>query len=417
MNPRRLLILDDDFEVGQTLQFIAAATGFEARHCSEPQRFFELVAEWQPSHIALDLIMPVMDGVEVLGQLSQLGSRARIILVSGMSGRVLEAARRSAVEHGLDIAGALPKPFPPARLRALLNSERPGTPPPATLNTLASAKLRAPAPVETLTAADVIEGIEQRQFTVAYQPKVSCKDGSLAGFEALARWHSPRLGQVAPDRFIAVAEQNDLIDEITLQILDQSLAWFARFDADGAHGAVSLAVNLSARSLDNPRLIDGVLEHCGRLGVDPARMVFELTETSAMSCPVGALDVLTRLRMKGFQLSLDDFGTGYSSMVQLVRLPFTEIKVDRSFVMAVASSAEARSVVRSIVDLGHSLGLDTTAEGVEDAETLQFLNEIGCDLAQGYYFSRPLAADSAYCWQPRTLARPVDVDRRAGARS
>jgi len=132
--------------------------------------------------------------------------------------------------------------------------------------------------------------------------------------------------------------------------------------------------------------------------VPPERLIFELTETSAMEDPVASLSLLTRLRMKGFQLSLDDFGTGYSSMLQLVRLPFSEIKVDRSFVMTAARSQESRTVIRSVVDLGRSLGLKSTAEGVEDAQTLGYLNEVGCDLAQGYFIARPMPAEQAAAW-------------------
>src|SRR5690606_7193943 len=135
-----------------------------------------------------------------------------------------------------------------------------------------------------------------------------------------------------------------------------------------------------------------------RHGLTPEHLVLELTETSAMQDPVASLDMLTRLRMKGFQLSIDDFGTGYSSMVQLVRLPFSEIKLDKSFVMTARKSQESRTVIKSIVDLGKSLGLKSTAEGIEDDETLSYLREIGCDAAQGYLIARPLAAEQAIRW-------------------
>ncbi len=140
---------------------------------------------------------------------------------------------------------------------------------------------------------------------------------------------------------------------------------------------------------------------CAELHVAPAQIVLELTETSAMIDPVLSLDLMTRFRVKGFQLSLDDFGTGYSSMVQLVRLPFSEIKVDKSFVMNARQSQESRSIIKSIIDLGHSLGLVVTAEGVEDAETFAYLKSQGCDYAQGYLVAHPMPGEAARAWVSR----------------
>ena len=137
---------------------------------------------------------------------------------------------------------------------------------------------------------------------------------------------------------------------------------------------------------------------CVERNVAPRRLIFELTETSAMEDPVASLDLLTRMRMKEFQLSIDDFGTGYSSMLQLVRLPFSEIKVDKSFVMSARRSQESRTLIKSIVDLGHNLGLHVTAEGVEDQLAMDYLKSVGCDLAQGYLIARPMLGDEALAW-------------------
>ena len=138
--------------------------------------------------------------------------------------------------------------------------------------------------------------------------------------------------------------------------------------------------------------------------IAPERIVIELTETSAMVDSVLSLDLMTRFRVKGFQLSIDDFGTGYSSMVQLVRLPFSEIKVDKSFVMNAQKSQESRNVIKSVIDLGHSLGLQVTAEGVEDQQTLNYLISLGCDFAQGYFIARPMPGEAARFWAEERLA-------------
>jgi EAL domain-containing protein (putative c-di-GMP-specific phosphodiesterase class I) len=173
--------------------------------------------------------------------------------------------------------------------------------------------------------------------------------------------------------------------------------------ANGLEADISLSVNLSARSCLDKQLVDRITACCDRYHVPPSRLIFELTETSAMESPAAALDILTRLRLKGFQLSIDDFGTGHSSMLQLVRMPFTEMKVDKSFVMSATRSDESKAVVKSIVDLGRSMGLKSAAEGVEDARTLTLLQQIGCDFAQGYWIGRPMESDAVPAWM---AARP-----------
>lgn len=401
MGDRRLLVLDDDPMTGATIQRIAEFAGVKVQFTADPAQFFKLLQEWQPTHIALDLVMPTMDGLQVMAELAQLTCRAKIIITSGVGSRVLDAARRSATEHGLDIAGILPKPFSPAQLRQMLAAY------PRSEVTFPHPVGSRPQPL-TLTTADLQEGLAHRQFELVYQPKILCSTRALAGFEALVRWAHPTHGLLPPGQFIPLAERCGLIDPLTDQVIEQALNWFGAAHAEMARPgsnlptAVSdrlkLSVNISARTLSNGVLFERVQDRCRAQHVDPTQLIFELTETSAMDDPVASLDLLTRLRMIGFHLSIDDFGTGFSSMLQLVRLPFSEIKVDKSFVMTAMSSQESRTVVKFIVDLGHSLGLSCTAEGVENAETLDYLTEIGCDLAQGYHIARPMAGKDCWPW-------------------
>ncbi len=405
MYENRLLILDDEPLTGQTIQSIAQFAGMEARYTDSPDEFFLLISEWQPGFIALDLIMPQMDGVQVLIELARRKCTANIIVTSGVGTRVLEAAARSAAEHGLRIAGVLSKPFSPPRLRELLlpGVRDPDSPP------LHSSNETTTALPECFTEADLAAALDRRQIDVVYQPKVNCRTGVLTGFEALARWQHPTLGPVPTQDFILCAEQSGLIDQLTEQVLEKSLAWLKSLPGAIAEQsgdtyltsrleAVNLSLNISASSLTNLTLFERLEKLCMKHSIEASRVILELTETSAMEDPVASLDMLTRLRMKGFQLSIDDFGTGYSSMLQLARLPFSEIKVDKSFVMTAQQSAESLTVIKSIVDLGHGLGLQATAEGIEDEETLQYLREIGCDLAQGYHIARPMPANSVASW-------------------
>lgn len=393
-NGVRLLILDDDPDIGQTILNMADVIGLGTRFTTDPTEFFSTIDGWDPTHIALDLVMPLMDGVEVLEQLALRKCRARIIITSGVGHRVLDAASRSAVEHGLDIAGVLSKPFALAALRELLAQSFKS----ADFDGRIAAGYKAQVSTSTqfqITTAELERAFARRELTVFYQPKVKCESGALAGFEALVRWLHPEWGLIPPDRFVPFAETHELIDVLTDQVLEQSLQWFA---AGFPAGDTTLSVNLSARTLKDRQFVERLVVRCVERNVAPRRLIFELTETSAMEDPVASLDLLTRMRMKEFQLSIDDFGTGYSSMLQLVRLPFSEIKVDKSFVMSARRSQESRTLIKSIVDLGHNLGLHVTAEGVEDQLAMDYLKSVGCDLAQGYLIARPMLGNEALAW-------------------
>lgn len=400
MTEHRLLILDDDESIARTVALIAGSDGAQSRVCTDPHEFLDLAQSWSPTHLYVDLQMPQMDGLQVLSELASRRCRARIIICSGVGNRVLEAAVLSARELGLDVCGMLPKPFRLNELRALLFAvpdapAKASTPP-------------APArqPGFTPGAADLQDALARKHLFVVYQPKIHCSTGRVSGLEALVRWQHPDHGLITPDRFIPLAEEAGLIDGITLAVLNDALPWFAKWATDYQQlGGLTLSINISARSLGRPELIDAIVDLCNRSGVSPSRLIFELTETAAMDEPVAALTLLTRLRVHGFMLSLDDFGTGYSSMLQLVRLPFSELKIDRSFVTSAATSQESRAVIRCITDLGRSLGMTTTAEGVEDSATHAYLREIGCDLAQGYLFSRPLTPVLLAKWMDEHLEK------------
>lgn len=395
--PHRLLVLDDDPATGATICRIAQFSGAEAFYAADAETFFRQLEEWLPDTLALDLVMPGKDGVEVMAELGLRGCKANIIITSGVGSRVLNAASRAASDKGLNIIGVLAKPFSAASLRELLE--------------LSSSAINRSSTTRNTAAPDVNDtdlrlAIEHHQIHYALQPKFNCPTGTLAGFEVLARWTHPQKGMIPPDLFIARAEALDLIDELTRQVSEQALQWLSHIDtgelpaytASYLKSQTTLSINLSALLLGNAELFEWMAWRCQEHGIEPERIIFEITETSAMKDPAQSLENLTRLRMQGFRLSIDDFGTGYSSMLQLVRLPFSEIKVDKTFVINAASSAESRAVIRSVIELGHSLGLTATAEGVEDMATLDFLRSIHCNQVQGFLISRPQAPDRVMPW-------------------
>jgi EAL domain-containing protein (putative c-di-GMP-specific phosphodiesterase class I) len=389
MANRSILILDDDAAAAQTIQWMAESLGFEAEFVTRPDEFFLRLEQKSFDIITIDLVMPKLDGVEIMRLLAERETRAKIVISSGMDSKVLEAAQRSALEHGLSILGVISKPISKESLRLLVGdgSECDQLP--------WVEKQSAYGELFEITPLDLQNALDRHEFILAYQPKIECKSGLTVGFEALVRWKHPDRGIVMPDVFIPVAENVGLIDALTEQIFEQSLEWFSQFFPQSIP---QLSLNISAKSLVDIQMADDLSALCSRYRIAPECVVLELTETSAMVDPILSLALLTRLRLKGFQLSIDDFGTGFSSMVQLVRLPFSEIKVDKSFVMQAQNSSEARSVIKSIIDLGHSLGLLVTAEGVENFKTLDYLNSLGCDLAQGYFIARPMTGEAARNW-------------------
>ncbi len=238
---------------------------------------------------------------------------------------------------------------------------------------------------------DLRTAIESRQLFCLFQPKATLSDGRIVGVEALVRWRHPTLGMVFPDEFIPIAERSELISALTLFVLETSLKQ-ARTWAD-AGLQLGVAVNLSMRNLLDVDLPIAVGDLIAASGVVPERVTLEITESNVMSDPARTINVLNELSELGVRLSIDDFGTGYSSLSHLHRLPADEIKIDKSFVIPMADDPGAESLVRSIVDLAHNLGLSVVAEGIEDEKTWERLRSLGCEIAQGYYLARPISAE------------------------
>jgi EAL domain-containing protein (putative c-di-GMP-specific phosphodiesterase class I) len=234
------------------------------------------------------------------------------------------------------------------------------------------------------------QGIAAGELFLQYQPKVRLSDRRTIGVEALARWRHPELGLILPDRFIPMAEESGLIEPLTEWVVATAVAQWKAWKRMGVD--LNIAVNVSAHNLARIDFPDRVSELCEAEEAPLSALTFELTESATQSV-VNLLDILTRLRLKGAHVSLDDFGTGYSSLAQLHRLPFSEMKIDRSFVSTADTKKDSQVIAKAVVDLGHNLGLGVVAEGVESARVLDMLGDFGCDLAQGYYIARPTAPD------------------------
>ena len=239
---------------------------------------------------------------------------------------------------------------------------------------------------------DLRDAIERDELALHYQPKLHLPNGRIDGAEGLARWVHPRQGAIPPDRFIPLAEETGNMRRLTRWVLAAGIARARAWQRGGRH--LRLALNLSVRDLEDAELPQRVGELLTAHGVAPDRLLLEITESAVMHKPEAAIRVLRRLADQGIELALDDFGVGQSSFAYLRRLPVRELKIDKSFLLKLAEGAEDRTIVRSIVELGHRLGYSVTAEGVSDQATLDYLTQIGCDHAQGFFIARPMTAEA-----------------------
>jgi EAL domain-containing protein (putative c-di-GMP-specific phosphodiesterase class I) len=365
----RVLILDDERPVGELIADVAASLGFQAQHCGSFAEFKYRLPAMKPTLIVLDINLRDSDGIEVMRYLEATDFGGDLILVSGFDRHVLRTAEKLARERNLRLVNVLAKPFDIGALERVL----------------AAAKK---APV--VSEADLFTAINKGHIVPYLQPKIDCAHGDgwrVDSFEVLARWQHPQFGLLAPAQFIPLAEKCNLIEPLTWALVRETLRQCA--DLLETHPHLSLAFNIAPRMLHDLSMPDRLADAAGEHGIDGRQLLFEITETGAMEDARNSMDILSRMRLKGFLLSIDDFGTGYSSLAQLYRMPFTELKIDRSFVKELDTDPDASVIVSVLVDMAHRLKLSVCAEGVESASAFAQLREMGCDKAQGYLFSAP----------------------------
>ncbi len=247
-----------------------------------------------------------------------------------------------------------------------------------------------------LLTGELRRAIENHELVLHYQPKFDLRSGWVHSIEALVRWNHPSRGLLAPDLFIPIAERTGLIQALSMWVLDEALAQCAQWQQAGLN--LRLAVNLSPRNLQDPRLTEQVAERLQAHGLAPENLELEITESATLQNPENALRILSELDQMGVYLSIDDFGTGYSSLAYLKRMPVNEIKIDKSFVFDLTTNQDDRSIVSATIDLAHRLGMQVIAEGVENSDAQQLLKTLGCDSAQGFHIARPMSHEDLRRW-------------------
>lgn len=379
LSSHRLLVVDDQTEICNLLQDVGEACGFEVQCVHDSKSFQDVFERFKPTFTMLDLQLGARsegDGIELLRFLAKQKASAQIVMMSGLDEKVIATSARLGKSHGLNILGYLKKPFNIHDVESLLASSK--------------CDYKNPS-LEQLSHA-----IKQQNFILHYQPKIDLTSRKVVAVEALVRWQPNDKLIVPPNNFIPLAEQSNLIRNLTDLTVHKAFQQCAKWHEKNL--PLSIAINLSTKVLTDLSLPDDFYAMAQHYHVNPEHIIFEVTETALMQKPKVAMDVLTRLRIKGFHLSIDDFGIGYSSLVELYRMPFNEIKIDRSFVKLLESDEEAQVITHSIIQLGHNLGMLVTAEGVETPEAWKLLEALGCDMVQGYYIARPARAEDLEFW-------------------
>jgi len=264
-------------------------------------------------------------------------------------------------------------------------------------------ELRERAEERRAMEADLAVALDRGELALAFQPVVDAADEQITGFEALLRWHNPRLGNIPPSRFIPVAEDTGLIIPIGHWVIGNACAWAARWPEH-----VKIAINLSPAQIGDPALIAVVKRALADNRLDPARLELEITESLFLDEKPATIETLAALRALGVSFALDDFGTGYSSLGYLHKAAFSRIKIDRSFVSRAAeANGEASAIIQAIVNLAHSLNMTTTAEGTETRAEFELCRDLGCEQIQGYFFGRPMPPEAATALVVETRAKAV----------
>jgi len=393
-----LLIVDDSLVQRSLAVALCRELGvqmiYEAASGAEALELLSLLV-LPPDLMIVDLEMPTMDGVELIEQLHRRQLQIPLIVSSSRELVLIQAVETMARNLGLPTLTSIQKPLRLAALKSALEGfgqQRDAT----------SAAVRS-GMAPTIPVQALADAIAAGEIDVHYQPKVDMQTGIVRGVEALARWKHSELGFVRPDQFIALAEREGLIHALTLSVMARALAQAARWNAHGLK--MSMAINLSPQLLELPGLVQQIADLVTQHGLQTDQIVLEITESSVVDCMGVALGVLARLRLKGLGLSIDDYGTGFSSMQQLARIPFTELKIDRSFVHEASRRTNLRVILQSALDMARQLGLVTVAEGIETLEDWKLVQACGCNVGQGYLIARPMPAEELPQWLKSHQAR------------
>lgn len=386
----RLYIVDDEILICNLLKTLTANLYDDICTFQQPSLFLKETIN-DGAVVILDLMMPEIDGIEVIRHLAKSHSKITLILISGYNKSVLHSAEALAKSYGMKVAGNFTKPINTSKLLPLLESINQPHQKMYHPKAITSAD-RSYLPTE----ADLLKAINEDQLELYYQPQILMATKVLYGVEALVRWRHPEHGLIYPDNFIPLSERTGLIELLTEKVLN--IACLQSFKWQEAGYKIKISVNVSAQNITSLTLPEQLHALIDKYQIDPSMLVLEVTESALMGNISTSLDILTRLRMKGFPLSIDDFGTGFSSLSQLHKIPFTELKIDQSFIFNLIDDSDSSAIVETCVMLGHKLDMEVVAEGVESEAIWDALLAMNCNIAQGYFIAKPIPSGEFIHW-------------------
>ncbi|MEM8686635.1 MAG: EAL domain-containing response regulator [Pseudomonadota bacterium] len=348
--------------------------------------------------ILCDLNMPEMDGVQFLRHINDLNYDRQLAVISGEDTSVLNVTRDIASYYSFDLIGVLSKPLDTQKLSQLAAAALPSAPREKTAEGL------------QVTPQKIQDAIAQQQIVPFFQPKIDIHTGKVTGAEALARWIDPEVGLIQPSKFIDAAHATGQMRALSASLLRQSIASCAQWHASGLN--LKVAINLTPDIFEWLEFPDELAARVDASGIERSDVTLEITESSFLKQNTTVLEVLARLRIQGFDLAIDDFGTGFSNIEQLRKFPFSQLKIDQSFVRNAAKDRFARASVEASVHLGRELNMRIVAEGVEDQDDWEFVAQCGVDEVQGFYVARPMPEEEFFEWVHRTTAARYNAEQQ-----
>jgi EAL domain-containing protein (putative c-di-GMP-specific phosphodiesterase class I) len=366
-----VLILDHDLQQADQLRGALKRRAAEVKILSSVDAVQSELAQYHPSIIVMDLYLGAADAVDILGILHRGKFEGELIIASEAPARTLQAVRRLATDMNIEIAAVFQKPVD-------LNE----------IGRVVAQKLDAKRPPSLEQIAD---GALRGEMVALFQPQIEIATGRVQGAEALVRWRQEDGSLWSPARFLDIAEEGGLMPIITQTMLEQSIAAAQLLRQRGSD--ISIAVNASSSVLSDHTFVQQLFQRLTAADLPSQTIKIEVTESIACTNNLAIAETLTRLRIRGIALSLDDFGTGYSSLVALHRMPFSELKIDQSFVRDLGHDHDASTIASAVIDMARTLGLSVCAEGIEHEQALSFLKEKNCAKGQGWYFGKPMSLD------------------------
>lgn len=379
-----VLVLDDDRVQLKIMGAMLNSLGYSNCVCTDnPEVASAAVRSLDMKFVFLDLNMPKTNGLDMIKRLGELGYHGSLTLISAHDQRILESARDFATKNGLQVRAILRKPLTPEAVAGVLQPDSPNRQPqrpevPASRPSVSLSDLEA----ELAGLTDCLE--------LVYQPKYDMSTESIYGYEALARWRKDDQ-LLPPPCFLPLAYESGLIHELSMHIYELALGSNSRLLDDGL--TLGVAINFPMQTLSTPGFTERMISGAERYAVPPSSIAIEITEDQIYGSSKDYLDKLMHLIFCGMSLSIDDFGTGQSSLLQLKTIPFTELKVDRSFVHNASDDHRSAAIFESSVRLAKSLGMTVVAEGGETRADWEFAKRLGCDYFQGFYKSKPLSIE------------------------